>query len=163
MIKKLTSMNKYSTAHLKCAMDSDWDILQVLHRLMNQMKERPILEWAASHQDDNPTIDITTLSTGTQINIEADGLTTKGLQRLHTKPKIPLNPLSDVMLYQGGRTITRDLKTSLRTNIQLPILERYYQRKFCLTNLVYGNVDWEIFTPVFCRYKNKDLQWINKF
>ena len=37
MIKKLTAMNKYPTAHLKCTMDSEWDILQVLHRLMNRM------------------------------------------------------------------------------------------------------------------------------
>ena len=35
MIKKLTAMNKYPTAHLRCTMDSEWDILQVFYRLMN--------------------------------------------------------------------------------------------------------------------------------
>ena len=59
-------------------MDSKWDILQALHGLMNQMKERPILEWVASHQDDD-TSDITTLSTGTQLNIAVDKLATNGL------------------------------------------------------------------------------------
>ena len=39
MIKKFTTMSKSPTAHLKCTMDSKWDILQALHQLMNQIKE----------------------------------------------------------------------------------------------------------------------------
>ena len=59
-------------------MDSEWDILQILHKLMNQMKERSTLEWVASHQDDDPTVDIETLSTGMQLNIKTDELATIG-------------------------------------------------------------------------------------
>ena len=102
MIKKLNSMNKYPTAHLRCAMDLEWDILQVLHRLMKQMKERPVLEWVASHQDIDPMIDITKLSKETQLNIKADELAAKDLQQLHTKPKVPLDPLSEVLLHHDG-------------------------------------------------------------
>ena len=79
MIKKLNAMNKYPTAHLKCTMDSEWDILQVLHRLMNRMNTRPVLEWVASHQDDDHTIDINDFFKCTQLNIKADTLATKGL------------------------------------------------------------------------------------
>ena len=73
-------MIKYPTAHLRCAMDSEWDILQVLHQLMKQMKEQLVLDWVASYQDDDPTIDVTTLSKGPQLNIKSDELATKGLQ-----------------------------------------------------------------------------------
>ena len=120
-----------------------------------------ILEWVASHQDDDPTINIKDLSKGTQLNIKEDKLATKGLQQLHTKPKVPLDPTSEVMLHQTRRTITRDFKSTLRSNIQLPVLKEYYRRKFLWLNLVYGSINWEIFTPVFRRHKN--LKWINKF
>ena len=40
MLKNLTAMNTYPTSHLKCTMYSEWDILQVIHILMNKMKER---------------------------------------------------------------------------------------------------------------------------
>ena len=66
-------------------MNSEWNILQILHRLMNQMKERLTLKLVVSHQDDYPTIDIKTLSTKTQLNIKADKLITKGLNRLKSK------------------------------------------------------------------------------
>ena len=102
MIKKLNTMNTYLTAHLQCTMDSEWDILQVLHCLMNQMNERPVLEWVASHQDDDPTIDINDLSQGTQLNIKADELATKWLQCLHMKPKVPLDPTLEVLIHQDG-------------------------------------------------------------
>ena len=39
MLKKLTAKNKYPTTHLKCTMDSKWDLLQVIHSLMAKMKE----------------------------------------------------------------------------------------------------------------------------
>ena len=81
-------MNEYPTTHLKYTMDSEWDILQALHWLMNQMNDWPKLEWVASHQDDDPTIDTTALSTETQIKLQTDMIISKGLQRLHTKPKL---------------------------------------------------------------------------
>ena len=59
---------------------------------MNQMKEQPILKWIASHHDDDPTINATTLSTGMQLNIQADKFATKRFQQIHSKPKVPLDP-----------------------------------------------------------------------
>ena len=38
MVNKLEAMNKYPTAHLKCAMDLEWDLLQAIHRVMSKMK-----------------------------------------------------------------------------------------------------------------------------
>ena len=34
MVNKLDVMNKYPTAHLNCAIDPEWDLLQVIHRLL---------------------------------------------------------------------------------------------------------------------------------
>ena len=82
MLKKLTAMNEYPTAHLRCTMDPKWDMIQVIHRLMATMKERPELEWVCSHQDDDPDVDIEKLSDATKLNIKADVLATQGLDRL---------------------------------------------------------------------------------
>ena len=58
MVKRVTAMSKYPTAHLKCTMDPEWDILQAIHRVMSKMKEQPTMEWVRSHQDDDPNEDI---------------------------------------------------------------------------------------------------------
>ena len=84
---------------------------------MTKMKERPELDWVQSHKDDDPDVDITKLSVGTQLNIKADALATQGLDQLDSKPKVPMDPSSEVMLHQRGRTITRDHKVSIRNNI----------------------------------------------
>ena len=39
MIKKHNFTNAYPAAHLKNVMELEWDILQALHRLMNQLNE----------------------------------------------------------------------------------------------------------------------------
>ena len=162
MLKKLTTMNKYPTAHLKCTMDSEWDILQVIHNLLAKMKEQPKLEWVWSHQDDNPDIDITKLSNATQLNIKADVLAAQGLDRLNSKPRVPLDLSSEAFFHQQGHTITRGYKVSMHNNIQILVLEEYYQQRFGWTNTEYGKIDWYIFAPVYRREKNKHFQWFNK-
>ena len=106
MVKKLTAMNKYPTAHLKCSMDPEWDLLQAIHSMMGKRKERPSLEWVRSHQDDDPEEDISKLSEEAQLNIKADALATQGLNQLALNPIVPLDPSAEVLLYQRGRTIT---------------------------------------------------------
>ena len=98
-------------------MDSEWDIIQVLHRLKNKMKEQLELEWIQSHQDDDPTTDIKTLPVGTQPNIKTDELAAQGLNQLKLKPIVPLDSSSEVMLNQQGQRITRDHKVSIRNTI----------------------------------------------
>ena len=102
MVKKLTAMKKYLTDHLRCAMDPEWDLLQVIHRLMTKMKERLELEWVCNHQDDNPEVDITKLSVVTQLNINTDTLVTQGLDRLESNPRVLIDPTSEVLLHQRG-------------------------------------------------------------
>mmetsp|Transcript_55686 Transcript_55686/g.62234 ORF Transcript_55686/g.62234 Transcript_55686/m.62234 type:complete len:103 (-) Transcript_55686:305-613(-) len=91
---------------------------------MAKMKERPKLERVRSHQDDDPDFDITKLSVATQLNIKADALATQGLDRLNLKPRVPLDPTSEVFLHQRGRTITRDYKGSMHNNIQILVCGR---------------------------------------
>ena len=162
MVNKLTAMNKYPTSHLRCVMDPEWDSLQVIHRLMAKMKERPELEWVHSHQDDDSNVDITKLSFATKLNIKADALATQGLDKFESNPRVPMDRSSEVLLHQRGQTITRDYKVSMRSNIQLLVMEEYYQQRFGWTNSEYGKIDWSIFTPVYRREKNKHLQWANK-
>ena len=107
MLKKLTAMNEYPTAHLLCTMDPEWYVIQVIHRLMATMKERPELQWVGSHQDDDPEEDISKLSEVAQFNIKADALATQGLDKLDSNPRVPMDPSTEVLLHQRGRTITR--------------------------------------------------------
>ena len=130
---------------------------------MATMKERPKLEWVRSHQDDDPNVDLEKLSDATKLNIKADGFATQGLDRLESNPRVPMDPTSEVMLHQRGRTITRDYKVTMRSNIQSLVFEKYYQQQFDWTNSEYGKIDWWIFTPVYRREKNKHLKWANKF
>ena len=106
MLKKLTTMNKYPTACLQCTMDPEWDVIQVIHRFMGRMKERPELEWVRSHQDDDPDVDLKKLSDATKLNIKTEGFATQGLDRLESNPRVPMDPTSEVLLHQRGRTTT---------------------------------------------------------
>ena len=162
MVDKLNAMNKYPTAHLKCTMDPEWDVLQAIHTVMNEMKEKPELAWVRSHQDDDPE-DISKLDKAAQLNIKADALATQGLNKLESNPKVPMDPTSKVLLHHRGRTITRDYKVSIRNNIKLLVLEEYYQQRFGWKNTVYGKIECYIFSPVYRREQNKNRKWINKF
>ena len=126
MVNKLDSMNKYPTAHLKCTMDPEWDVLQAIHTVMGKMKEQLELEWVRSHQDDDPNEDVTKLSKAAQLNIKADALARQGLNKLESNTRVPMDPTAEVSLHQRGRIITRDYKVSIRNNIQLLVLEGYY-------------------------------------
>ena len=108
-----------------------------------------------SHQDDDPDEDITKLSDATQLNIKADALATQGLDKLESNPQVSMDPSVEVLLHQQGRIITRDYKVSMRSNIQLLVLEQYYQERFGWTYSVYWRIDWSIFTPVYGKEQNK--------
>ena len=96
------------------------------------------------------------LDQAAQLNIKADALATQGLNTLDSRPKVLMDPMSEVLLHHRGRTITRDYKVSIRNNIQLLVLEKYYQERFGWTNTVYGKIDWSIFSPVYRREQNKN-------
>ena len=110
MVNKLNAMNEYPTAHLKCTIDPEWDVLQAIHTVMNKMKEKPELEWVRSHQDDDQVLE---LDQAAQLNIKADALATQGLNTLDSRPKVPMDPTSEVLLHHWGRTITQDYKVSI--------------------------------------------------
>ena len=74
-----------------------------------------------------------------------------------------MDPSAEVLLHQRGQIITRDHKVSMRGNIQLLVLEAYYQKRFGWTNTEYGKIDWWIFTPVYRGAQNKHQKWANKF
>ena len=123
-------MNKYPTAHLKTTLDSEWDILSALNQTIYTFPTVPILEWVASHQDDDPNIRIENLTLGAQLNIAADELATYALQSFHQKPRVPMDPTSEVLFHYKNRTITRDFKHTMRTNISLPAQQKYYEERF---------------------------------
>ena len=137
MVNKVNAMNEYSTAHLKCTMDPEWDVLQVIHRVIDKLKEKPELEWVHSHQDDDPE-DVSKLDKAAQLNIKVDALATQGLNTMESNLKVPIDPSSEVLRHNRVRTITRDYKVSIQNNIQLLVMEKYYQERFGWMNTLYG-------------------------
>ena len=117
MVNKLNAMNEYPTVHRKCTMDTEWDVLRAIHTVMDKMKEKPELEWIRSHQDGDLVLE---LNQAAQLNIKADALATQGLNTLDSRPKVPMDPTSEVLLHHKGQTITRDYKAVSYTHLTLP-------------------------------------------
>lgn len=78
MIKKLDAFREYPTAKYKMTMHPAWDLLSVLHDILETYPFRPTIEWVKSHQDNNNKV--TELKLDALLNIEADKLATRGLQ-----------------------------------------------------------------------------------
>ena len=163
MLDKLEEMNKYPTAHLKTTLNSEWDVLSALNTTIKEFPTVPILEWVASHQDDDPTTNINNLTLGAQLNIAADELATYALQSFHPKPRVPMDPSSEVLFHYKNRTITRDFKHTMRINISLPALQKYYEERFIWSSTTFNDIDWDSFSPSFRQLANKNLQWTQKF
>ena len=102
----------------------------VIHRVMGKMKERSELEWVHSNQVDDLDEDISKLLEAAQLNIKADTLATQGLDKFELNPRVPMDLSVEVLLHQQGRTIIRNYKVSMRSNIQLLVMEQYYQKRF---------------------------------
>ena len=163
MIKKLEAYSEYPTAPLKTVLHSEWDVLSALHRALQWFPTYPKITWVKSHQDDK-VYDKTEMPLDAYLNSEADELATIGLKRLQEKPKVPMDPESVVQFHLKGRTITRDLKQSIREILSVPRLKQYYLKKYQWTDTIFDTVDWDIFRPVYKKYITKNgIQWMHKF
>ena len=58
------------------------------------------------------------------LNSDTDKLATIGLKRSQEEPKVPMDPSTVVQYHLKGRTITRDLKQSIREIPSVPLLKR---------------------------------------
>ena len=52
-----------------------------------------------------------------------------------------MDPPSEVLLHQWGQTMKREYKVNMRSDIQLLVVEKYYQQQFGWTNSEYDKVD----------------------
>jgi hypothetical protein len=163
MIKKLKAYDKYPTARLGMVLDSEWDVLSALHKALQWFKTQPKISWVKSHQDDK-VYDKTEMPLNAYLNSEADELATTGLKRLQEKPIVPMDPDTVIQFHIKGRTITRDLKKTVREIVQLPQIRTFYCERFGWTERLFDSIDWDIFRPVYKKYmSSKGIQWIHKF
>ena len=163
MIKKLEAYSEYPTAPLKTVLHSEWDVLSALHRALQRFPTYPKINWVKSHQDDK-VYDEKEMPLDAYLNSEADELATIGLKRLQEKPMVPMDPDTFVQYHLKGRTITRDLKHSIREILSVPHLRKYYLKKFQWTDTIFDTVDWDIFRPVYKKYIAKNgIQWMHKY
>ena len=163
MLKKLKAIDKYPTASLSMVLDSEWDVLSALHRALAWFPSYPKINWVKSHQDDK-VYSKTEMPTDAYLNSEADELATIGLKMLQEKPYVPMNPSVAIQFHLKGRTITRDIKKTVREVLSLPKLRKYYYDKFGWNDTVFDSVDWDIFRPVYKKHlAQSGIQWMHKF
>jgi hypothetical protein len=163
MIKKLKAYDRYPTASLATVLDSEWDVLSALHKALKWFQTYPKISWVKSHQDDK-VYDATEMPLNAYLNSEANELATVGLKRLQEKPIVPMDPNTAIQFHIRGRTITRDLKRTVRETIQLPPLRDYYCERFGWSEEIFEAIDWDIFRPVYKKHiSSQGAQWLHKF
>ena len=163
MMEKLKAFDKFPTASLSMVLDSEWDVLLVLHCALKWFPTYPKISWVKSHQDDKVYFN-NAEPTDAYLNLGADELATIGLKMLQEKPYVPLDPCTAIQFHLQGRTITRDLKNTAWEILSLPLLQQYYFDKFGWSETVFASVDWDIFRPVYKQYVSKHgIQWMHKF
>jgi ribonuclease HI len=163
MMKKLEAYGKYRTASRAAVLDSEWDVLSALHRALKCFKTYPKINWVKSHQDDK-VYEAEDMPLDASLNSEADKLATTGLNRLQDKPRVSLDPNTNIQFNIGGRTITRDFKRTVREIIQLPSLRNFYCNRFGWSDNIFDSIDRDIFRPVYKKHiTNKGVQWMHKF
>jgi hypothetical protein len=163
MIKKLKTYGEYPTAPLAIVLDSEWDVLSALHKVLKSFKTYPKINWVKSHQDDK-VYEATDMPLNAYLNSEADELATIGLKRLQEKPMVPFDPETVIQFHIQGRTITRDFKRTVRETIQLPPLRQFYCERFGWSDNIFDVIDWDIFRPVYKKHvSSQGVQWLHKF
>jgi hypothetical protein len=163
MIKKLKTYGEYPTAPLAIVLDSEWDVLSALHKVLKSFKTYPKINWVKSHQDDK-VYEATDMPLNAYLNSEADELATIGLKRLQEKPMVPFDPETVIQFHIQGRTITRDFKRTVREIIQLPPLRQFYCERFGWSDNIFDVIDWDIFRPVYKKHvSSQGVQWLHKF
>ena len=86
------------------------------------------------------------------------------MKKLKEKPKVRMDPDTIVQYHLKGRTITRDLKQSIREILSVLPLKKYYFDKFGWSDTIFDTVDWDIFRRVYKKYIVKNgIQWMYKF
>ena len=103
------------------------------------------------------------LSIPVQLNVHANELATEGLNRLPSKPHVPLDPLVKIQLNFGGGTVTRNIPYFLWEKLLLPPLRQQYEDKFGWTTNKFNDIDWDIFRPVYKKWAKKKVDWIHNF
>ena len=142
-------------------MHPEWDVLTALNNILATYQRRPTITWDESHQDDKNKVRELTLDA--ILNIEADHLATEGLQSGVSKDRVPLDPMTCVQVHMQGRTITRDLKRTIRKITRTEPLMKYYMERFQWTPSTCRTIDWELFGWAYKTRIKKKFGWSNKY
>ena len=159
--KKLDYFNSYRLAIVKTVLDSEWDVLNGIHSLTKTFPALPVFTHVLGHQDD--TIPYTQLPLVSQLNVQADKLAPAELHDFSSHvPKVPFDPTSCIMFHLNEISVTRRIATSIRTHCALPALRKYYAARFNWTIDVFDSIDWDTFSNVYTKLKDKRVA-ITKF
>ena len=74
-----------------------------------------------------------------------------------------MDPTTCVQVHMQGRTITRDLKRTVRKITRTEPLMKYYMERFKWTTNTCRAIDWEVFGWAYKRRIKKKFGWSNKY
>ena len=154
MVMKLTTWNTHFSATM---LQPEWDDLQAILTIFNQLPNCPQLSHIKSHQDD---IDhYATLSLWAQLNIDADCLTDE--HHHHIQDDLMLVPMikgttAQVTMLNG--TITSKLQQTICKHIAKLIIKKYIREKYTWMHSQFTNIHWLAHHQSLC-----SLKMMNKF
>ena len=111
----------------------------------------PKINLVKSHRDDK-VYNKTEMPLDAYLNSEANKLATTGLKRLQKIQKVPMGPETIIQFHIEERRITRDLKKTVGTIIQLPHLQKCYCKRFKWNKNTFEAINWETFRPVYRKH-----------
>ena len=112
-VNKIQKMTEYSLAPIACCLDAEWDLLILVHTLLELFTTRPTIHHIKGHQ--HQAIPYDEPDPIAQMNVDADTLATYELKeygRVHSI--IPFDPACGVSLCVDGRTITREIDRTIQ-------------------------------------------------
>lgn len=129
----------------------------VINEIIHTVKHLPTkikFKWVRGHQD--RTTPQANLPLPAQLNCEADSQA-ESYNRTDNAPKPIVNPLPSTpcQLEMQGTTITSKFKYHIYNSATTPQLLNYLQRKFHWEPTTITAIDWENFTAVLQKYKDR--------
>ena len=148
----ISRINRYCRRALKFnIMPYDADLLSLIKSLLSELRRKFTSIWAKGHQDSLTAY--ANLPLAARLNIDADFLTTRYRQRgrLKSMERLPHEPSQQCSVTINGIRITGQYDESIRYHINGYHLKLYLQEQNQWSQLVWNEVDFQVFGAHFRR------------
>jgi hypothetical protein len=141
---------QYKNARFATCLHLEWDIVSAFHEIHSMFPWLPHLQHVKGHQDDHSNVE--DLDLPTLMNIEADKLATIALKGGKSRPIVPFDPSTGVMLTLGGIVITRQIESTIEQYEHTAPLQKYYIKRFNWSATILKTIDWDGFSMAYTKF-----------